>query len=63
MMCYDVMESGFETGYIEFIDEAVVITKMHKDYGFWSGPFSKYSVMKYFEKNVATDPIFTEAES
>lgn len=30
MMCYDVMESGFETGYIEFIDEAEIITKMHK---------------------------------
>jgi phosphatidylinositol-4,5-bisphosphate 3-kinase len=26
MMCYDVMETGFGTGYIEFIDNATVIT-------------------------------------
>jgi len=30
MVCYDAMESGFETGYIEFIDNATVITDMHK---------------------------------
>jgi len=30
MVCYDVMESGFETGYIEFVDKATVITEMHK---------------------------------
>ena len=30
MVCYDVMESGFETGYIEFVDQATVITEMHK---------------------------------
>ena len=29
MMCYDVMETGFETGYIEFVDNATVITDMH----------------------------------
>ena len=29
MVCYDVMESGFETGYIEFVDKATVITEMH----------------------------------
>jgi len=26
MMCYDVMETGWETGFIEFIDKATVIT-------------------------------------
>ena len=30
MICYDVMESGFETGYIEFVADATVITEMHK---------------------------------
>ena len=39
MVCYDAMESGFETGYIEFIDNATVITDMHKRQGFLSGPF------------------------
>jgi hypothetical protein len=35
MICYSVMESGFETGYIEFIDNATVITDMHVDEGNW----------------------------
>ena len=30
MICYDVMESGFETGYIEFVDNATCITDIHK---------------------------------
>ena len=31
MICYEVMESGHMTGYIEFVDDAQVITKMHWD--------------------------------
>lgn len=31
MICYEVMESGFEMGYIEFVDDAQVITRMHWD--------------------------------
>ncbi len=45
MVCYDVLETGFETGYIEFIDDATVITQMHKDFNFLTGPFSRQSVM------------------
>ena len=30
MVCYDVMESGFETGYIEFVANATTITDMHQ---------------------------------
>lgn len=41
MVCYDVLETGFETGYIEFIDEATVITQMHKEFNFLTGPFSR----------------------
>ena len=29
MICYDVMETGFETGFIEFIDNGETITAMH----------------------------------
>jgi hypothetical protein len=35
------METGFETGFIEFIDNATVITDMHVEEGNWSGPFEK----------------------
>jgi hypothetical protein len=61
MVCYDVLETGFETGYIEFIDEATVITDMHKNYNFLMGPFSQYSIMNHFMKNTAKLPIFTKA--
>ena len=33
MICYEVMESGHEMGYIEFVDDAQVITRMHWDQG------------------------------
>ena len=61
------MESGFQTGYIEFVDDAQVITRMHwdketneqkgkTDYGmsFWRGTFDKQSVMKYVVNKVLT---------
>ena len=31
MVCYDVMESGFETGYIEFVDKRAVALAMAMD--------------------------------
>ena len=30
MVTYDVMETGFETGYIEFVEEASVLSGMHE---------------------------------
>lgn len=62
MVCYDAMESGFETGYIEFIDNATVITDMHKKKGFITGPFSKKSVMNYFLTMIAKEGDFCLAE-
>lgn len=59
MECYDVMESGFETGFIEFIDGATVITDMHVDAGNWKGPFTKTSIMKFFLDKVAKNRRFT----
>jgi len=63
MICYSVMESGFETGYIEFIDNATVITDMHVDEGNWKGPFKKTSVMNFFLRKVAIKPEFTLARN
>jgi hypothetical protein len=48
MVCYDVMETGHMTGYIEFIDNATVITEMHRNYNFYTGPFSKFTVRDHF---------------
>jgi hypothetical protein len=63
MVCYDAMESGFETGYIEFIDNATVITDMHKRQGFITGPFQKSSVINYFLRKVAKEDHMCIAES
>ena len=40
MVCYDVFESGFEIGYIEFVTPAECITDMHKEFGY-RGPFNQ----------------------
>jgi phosphatidylinositol-4,5-bisphosphate 3-kinase len=63
MVCYDAMESGHETGYIEFIDNATVITDMHKRQGFFTGPFVKTSVLNYFMNKIAKEDFICKAES
>jgi len=64
MVCYDVMESGFETGYIEFVDKATVITEMHKQNpSRLAGPFNEKSMMNYFINHIANKPEFTLAAS
>jgi hypothetical protein len=63
MVCYDAMESGFETGYIEFIDHATVITDMHKKQGFLTGPFKQASVLNYFMNSIARQDFMCQASS
>lgn len=58
MVCYDVFESGFEVGYIEFVTPAECITDMHKTFGY-RGPFNKQSIAHFFMKECADQ--FTEA--
>jgi hypothetical protein len=48
MICYDIMETGYQIGYIQFVQNSTVITQMHKDYGFWSGPFARETVLNHF---------------
>jgi len=62
MMCYDVLETGFETGYIEFVDKSTVITEMHQNENFWRGPFRETSVLNHFMRSAATKPEFTQAK-
>jgi phosphatidylinositol-4,5-bisphosphate 3-kinase len=63
MVCYDIMETGYLTGYIEFVDHATVITDMHKQYDFFKGPFSQLSIREHFMKNIGTSSLFTAANS
>ena len=35
------------------MDNAAELADMHKESGFWSGPFNKKSIMNYFMKNIA----------
>jgi hypothetical protein len=55
MLTYTVMETGFETGYIEFVDKSTVIAKCHLDRGYYCGPFKANSVMQYFLNTIAVD--------
>ena len=48
MICYEVMESGHMTGYIEFVDDAQVITKMHWDADTHKGSKESDYKMSYF---------------
>ena len=52
MLAYNVMETGFEIGYIEFVDQAVVISDMHKKIGYLKGPFEEKSVMDYWINHI-----------
>jgi hypothetical protein len=52
MITYDVMETGFETGYIEFVDKSVVISEMHHFSGYYCGTFNMESIMNFFLKSI-----------
>lgn len=54
MICYDIMETGYQIGYIQFVQHSTVITQMHKDHGFWSGPFSKTTIREHFLRYMNT---------
>jgi phosphatidylinositol kinase/protein kinase (PI-3 family) len=45
MIAYNVIETGNMIGYIEFVDNAVEISSIHKRYGNWMGPFKQDSIL------------------
>jgi len=61
MVTYDVMETGFEIGMMEFVQKSQVISAMHKHsgfglkYGFCQGTFKKDSILRYFLDAIAVD--------
>ena len=62
MVTYDVMETGFEIGMMQFVQKSEVISKMHKEsgfglkHGFFQGTFAKDSFMKYFLNHITPNP-------
>jgi hypothetical protein len=63
MVCYDIMETGYLTGYIQFVDQSTVITDMHKAYSFFLGPFSPLTIREHFLRYAQTQERFTRAAS
>ncbi len=49
MIAYNVIETGNMIGYIEFIDNSIEISSIHKRYGNWRGPFKEDSILDYVE--------------
>jgi phosphatidylinositol-4,5-bisphosphate 3-kinase catalytic subunit alpha/beta/delta len=60
MVCYDVMETDQFTGYIQFVDNATVITEMHKKASHcFLGPFYQTTVRDHFVRHHnATQSLF-----
>lgn len=52
MVVYKVLETGFEVGYIEFVDNSDVISTIHKWRGFMKGPFEERCMYEYFKQKV-----------
>jgi hypothetical protein len=48
MLAYNVMETGYKVGFIEFVDNSVVISEIHKKKGYIKGPFDKHTIFDYF---------------
>ena len=64
MVAYDVMESGFESGFIEFVNPATVITDMHKACTKrLLGPFDEKSMINYFTNHISKKDSFVYATS
>ena len=52
MLAYDVMETGFKVGFIEFVGNSEVFAGIHKRIGIFKGPLDKRSVYDYFDKEI-----------
>jgi hypothetical protein len=45
MVTYDVMETGHKLGYIEFVGNSTVVSKMHLHSGFFFGTYKENSIL------------------
>lgn len=60
MVRYKVLETGWQVGYIEFVDNSEVITSMHKWRGFMTGPFNERCMYEYFKQETYPNLFKTE---
>ena len=49
IMRYKVLETGFQVGYIEFVDHSEVIATMHKWRSTMWGTFEEKSIYEWFK--------------
>ncbi len=47
MVAYNVLETGYMSGFIEFVDKAVEISEIHKNKHLLRGPFIEESVYDF----------------
>ena len=52
MVRYKVMETGFQVGFIEFVDHSEVIAGIHKWRGTYEGPFQKKCIYEFFKQEI-----------
>ena len=48
MMCYNVMVTGLDEGFIEIVEHATEISSMHKNENQLMGPWRKQSIINHF---------------
>jgi len=56
MVAYNVLETGYQIGYIEFVDNAIEIEKIHKRKLCGRGPLSKLSIYDYISYCLVEPP-------
>ena len=62
MVAYDVMETGYMMGCIEFVNNSKTISDMHVDAG-CCGPFKESSILNFLIKKLNKDKIINTATS
>ena len=61
MMCYNVMVTGLDEGFIEIVEHATEISSMHKHENQLMGPWRKQSIINHFLRQYEELNQFSEA--
>ncbi len=56
MIAYNVLETGFMVGFIEFVDNACEVASIHKGVHLLRGPFDEKSIFNYFSQELRKRP-------
>lgn len=52
MVAYNIMETGYKVGYIEFVGDSIEMSSIHQRIGMFKGPFDEKSLYNYFKDEV-----------